>query len=153
VSALPPTTAGSAPGIAAPRPLPAPLRASAACFVLYGLLVALNSTLNQVAGGWAYPSGYALEMARAGGMLLGAFGLMRARRWGFWLAIVLGMLWLGASLVAAVVLLLLMDPAMRGPLEPRQVAILLASVAVLGAALVLLLVPASRAAFTRGDAA
>lgn len=132
-----------------PRPAaPDSVRAAALLLVLYGGLVVVHATLVQVDHGWDDPGRYARALLRLLGAGLLAGGLVRLRRWAWWLAVVLaGLLFVLAVFVAVV--FALVEVHALDPSRPVSVAFLTGSIVLLGGAVGLLLSPSARAAFRR----
>lgn len=127
-------------------PVPRPVRAAALLTALYGVMVLANALVLQTAGGWAAAGEFPRALVRLAGCGLIAYGLMRGLRWAWWVGVVFGGFW---ALMGAGALLVLgrMGAWHTLPLPGFSAAFLVASVLVIGAALALLLQPASRDAF------
>lgn len=131
------------------RAMPAAVLGAAAAFALYGLFVLANATYWQSVGDWAGSGDYPRAIVRCVGMLATAWGLWRGLRWAWWIAVGLGSAFVVSWLVALLLVSRLSGdaPALPVPAVPTAVAAALVAVGV-----VLLLLPASRAAFRPREA-
>lgn len=74
-----------------PQPtLPKSVRLAALLIVAYGVLVVLNAVVAQSGGEWGDPRSIPRALFRLAGCGLVVFGLLQARRWAWWAAVVLG---------------------------------------------------------------
>lgn len=128
-----------------PQPtLPKSVRLAALLLVAYAVLVVLNAVVTQSGAGWEESRDFPRALLRLAGCGLIAFGLLQARRWAWWLAVVLGAFWAVMAL-AGVAMVSAADAWDRmGATTP---VLMLALAGLLAAAVALLLQPASREAF------
>jgi hypothetical protein len=109
-------------------------------------VVLFNATVMQRQAGWAVGPGLPRAFIRLVGAGLIAWGLWHRERWGWWLGVVLGLFWLGTSVLAVAVLergdiYWLRPSGFQTPLA--------ASLLCVGVALALLLSASARRAFRR----
>lgn len=130
-------------------PLPRSVRAAVLCFLGYGVVVVLNAIL-LLAGDWGGPAMAAQALLRflAVGVLAG--GLVRRRRWAWWISVVVGGVGIVLGVFAAVVFATT-EPGDLLPYPTLTVTLIALSVALLGTVLALLLSPSARAAFRRAS--
>jgi hypothetical protein len=129
--------------------LPTTLRAAAVLLVAYGIVVLVNATVLQMRSDWEGVSEYPRAIVRAVGMAVLAWGLLRRLRWFWWLAVGLALFWI-VTAMAGVALIRSLGTAETDPiLAPGFYWTLALTTALLTAAVVLLLLPSSRAAFRR----
>lgn len=126
-----------------PRPQPAlpnSVRLAALLLVAYGVLVVVT----QAAEGWQASRDIPRALLRLGGCGVVAYELLQARRWAWWVAVVLGAFW--AVLALGTVAMVSASGAWdrMGGSTP---VLLLARAGLVAAAAALLLLPASREAF------
>jgi hypothetical protein len=122
--------------------IPRSVRVAAGLILVYGVLVVANALIvGQMLGFTVIESIYPRPLIRLLGTGLMASGLVRGARWAWWLAVLLGGLWVVLG-VLGIVALLLTDGA---TLPPSTRVVVPASAVVLGLAIVLLL--RTRAAF------
>ena len=124
--------------------LPKPVRIAALLFVVYGVMVIANGLVQQSSPEWSRVHALPRLLLRAASCGLIAYALMQRLRWGLWGGVVFGGFWAmaGAGLVLRI--------ARAGAWErmgPTMPLFLAGTAVVLGAAVVLLLQPASRDAF------
>ena len=123
--------------------VPRAVRIAALLFALYGLMVVGNAFVLQSSAEWANAREFPRALLRLAGCAAVAYGLMRGQRWEWWIASVLGTLWVVTSAIA----LLLLGDAGLDQVPPSTPVFLVVVVAVMGTAVALLQQPASRAAF------
>jgi hypothetical protein len=106
--------------------------------------VVVNAVVMQSSAGWEESRDFPRALLRLAGCGLIAFGLMQARRWAWWIAVVLGAFWavMGVAAVAMVSAAGAWDR--MGASTP---VLLLGMAGLLAVAVALLLQPASREAF------
>jgi hypothetical protein len=122
------------------------MKAAAALFLLYAVLMMLNAAALAPSLGWASPREVTIALVRLAAAALVAWALLRGSRWGWWLGLVLGILWLGEGLLPLVV----MDRGDLHWLAPSGAQLLLAGALLsLAGALTLLVLAAGRAALRR----
>jgi sulfite exporter TauE/SafE len=124
--------------------LPKPVRVAALLFVVYGVMVIANGLVQQSSPEWSRVHALPRLLLRVGSCGLIAYALMKRLRWGWWGAVVFGGIW--AMMGAGVVLMI----ARAGAWDRLGLAMPLfmaGTAVVLGAAVALLLQPASRDAF------
>lgn len=126
--------------------VPRPVRIAALLFVVYGVMVVGNALILQTAGGWAEAREFPRALLRLAGCAVIAWGLLRGDRWAWWMGMIFAGFWsvLGAGALLVIARVGAWDqlpmPGFSGPF-------LVAALLVTGAALALLLQPASRDAF------
>jgi len=118
--------------------------------VAYGLAVLINATIDQNALGWENieARGFPRAVIRFLGMSLIAWALLKGARWAWWLGVLLPGFFLVGGVVGLGLIFRFRDEA---PEVWSAVAtpLLVLSFVALAAAIVLLLLPSSRAAFRR----
>lgn len=125
------------------------MRAAAALFLLYAGLMMANAAAFAPSMGLTDRRDVAIELVRLVAAALVAWGLFRRTRWGWWLGLGLGALWLAEGLLKVVVI----DQGDIHWLSPSGAQLLLSgALLALAGALALLLLPVGRAVF-RGDSA
>ncbi|HEX2211730.1 MAG TPA: hypothetical protein VHG93_28845 [Longimicrobium sp.] len=125
--------------------LPQPVRLAALLVVAYGVMVVANALVLQSSAGWQGANEFPRALLRLAGCGLIAYGLMQARSWAWWVAVVLGALW--ALMGAAAVVMLSAADAWERTGSGAAPVFMVGMVLILGAAVGLLLRPASREAF------
>lgn len=124
--------------------LPKPVRVAALLFVVYAVMVIANGLVQQSSPTWARVHEYPRLLLRVASCGLIAYALMRRISWGWWGAVLFGGFWAGGS----VALLLMIARAGTWDRAGATMPLFMAGTAVvIGPAVVLLLLPASRAAF------
>lgn len=133
-------------GIDQPK-LPSAFGWGANALLAYGALVLINATVLQVQNEWAGASEYPRAVVRAVGMGLVWWGLRQRVVAAWWVAVVLAGLWAVTPILAGIAIMQIgVAPTDLGGL----VVTTLIGLALLVAAVILLCLPASRAAFRRG---
>jgi hypothetical protein len=134
------------------RPMPnptavsRPVRIAALLFVVYGVMVLVNALVLQTAGGWADAREFPRALLRLAGCAVIAWGLLRGDRWAWWTGVIFAGLWAALGGVA-LLLVARMGAWDNLPLSGFSAPFLVLSLLITGAALALLLQPASRDAF------
>lgn len=128
------------------KPLPMTVKAAAALLLIYGLWVVWRATVLQQAGDWADAGDYPRAWVRLAGMALIAVGLLRRRRWAWWLGVLLPALFVVTGLALVVIAL---SFAGRDGLVgfAGDMTDVVVAVPVVLTSVTLLLLPRSRAAF------
>lgn len=116
---------------------------------LYGVAVIVNATVLQQMNGWYAATDYPRAVIRCVGMLLLAWGLLKGARWAWWVAVLLSSFWMLASVGALVAFGAVQRAGTANPFGPGFVVFAVVSGTALAAAVVLLLLPESRAALLR----
>ncbi len=127
--------------------IPRPVRIAALLFIVYGVLVLGNALVLQAAGGWADAREFPRALLRLAGCAVIAWGLLRGERWAWWMGVIFAGLWASLGGVALLVIAR-MGAWDRLPLSGFSAPFLVLSLLITGAALALLLQPASRDAVT-----
>lgn len=125
--------------------LPKPVRIAALLFAVYGAMVIANAFVLQSSAEWSGANEFPRALLRLAGCGLIAYALLHRLRWGWWIAVVLGGLW--ALMGAAAVLMITRAGAWERMGPASTPVFLVGMIAILGAAVALLLQPASRDAF------
>lgn len=125
--------------------LPQPVRLAALLVLAYGVMVVANALVLQSRAGWQGANEFPRALLRLAGCGLIAYGLMQARSWAWWVAVVLGALW--ALMGAAAVVMISAADAWERMGSGAAPLFMVGMVLILGAAVGLLLRPASREAF------
>ena len=126
--------------------VPRPVRIAALLFVVYVVMVLGNALVLQSAGGWADAREFPRALLRLAGCAVIAWGLLRGHRWGWWMGVIFAGLWAALGGVALLVIARL-GAWDKLPLSGFSALFLVLSLLITGAALALLLQPASRDAF------
>lgn len=74
-------------------PLPKSVRLAALLIVAYGVLMVLSAVVTKSGWGWEDAGSVPRALRRLAGCGLVAYGLLKARRWAWWAAVVMGALW------------------------------------------------------------
>lgn len=130
-----------------PEVVPTTVRLAAWVLLAYGLFVLANAVVLQSLSGWEQAAAFPRALIRAAGVGLLAWGLLGLRRWAWWVALGLVAFWLMLGLGALLVLARLRAPEAMAALPPYFDVSMAVSLAALTAALTLLVLPSSRAAF------
>ncbi|HST61459.1 MAG TPA: hypothetical protein VLK84_22325 [Longimicrobium sp.] len=126
--------------------VPRPVRIAALLFIVYGVMVLGNALVLQTAGGWADAGEFPRALLRLAGCAVIAWGLLRGDRWAWWMGVIFAGLWAALGGVALLVIARL-GAWEKMPLGGFSAPFLVLSLLMTGAALALLLQPASRDAF------
>ncbi|HYR09913.1 MAG TPA: hypothetical protein VEQ60_19220 [Longimicrobium sp.] len=124
--------------------LPKPVRVAALLFVVYGVMVIANGLMQQSSPEWSRVHSFPRLLLRVASCGLIAYGLMQRLRWGWWGGVVFGGFW---AMGGAAVVLMIARAGTWERMGPTMPLFLAGTAVVLGAAVVLLLQPASRDAF------
>jgi hypothetical protein len=128
---------------------PVTLRWASIVLGAYALLVTVNATVLQAMNNWAGIAQYPRALIRSAGVALVVWGLIRRAVWAWWLAVVLGVFWLATGVFGLVAILSVLTPDADAGLPPGFFVTGSITVVLLAAAVILLCVPSSRAAFRR----
>ena len=128
--------------------VPASVRAAALLLLLYGVLVVAGAVLLHTMGGGVDAADFVDALVRLAGMGVLAWGLLRRRRWAWWISVLLGGLWIVLA-VFAVVVFATTDARDLLPLPTLSVSFMAGSILLLAGALSCLLSPSARAFFRR----
>lgn len=124
--------------------LPKPVRVAALLFVVYGVMVIANGLVQQSSPTWSRVHAFPRLLLRVASCGLIAYALMQRLRWGWWGGVVFGGFW---ALIDAYLVLMIARNGAWDRLGATMPLFMAGTVVVLGAAVVLLLLPASRHAF------
>jgi hypothetical protein len=131
---------------ASDRRAPGGVKLAAALFALYGVSAFVNAAVVLRGGGWGSPRGWVPVLIQVIGAGIVAWGLLRGRRWAWWLGLAMGVFWLAAG--ALTTLVVQRDDLYWLPPSGFQL-VLAGSLVCLGAAVAMLLTPGVRAVFRR----
>lgn len=124
-----------------PQPkLPNSVRLAALLLVAYGVFVVAT----QPGAGWQAPRDIPRALLRLGGCGVIAYELLQARRWAWWVAVVLGAFW---AVLALGTVAMVSAAGAWDRMGASTPVLLLARAGLVAAAAALLLLPGSRAAF------
>lgn len=123
---------------------PKPVRVAALLFVVYGVMVIANGLVQQSSPEWSRVHAIPRLLLRVASCGLIAYALMQRLRWGWWGGVLIGGVW---ALMGAALVLMTARAGAWERMGTTMPLFLAGTVVVLGAAVVLLLQPASRDAF------
>jgi hypothetical protein len=123
---------------------PKPVRIAALLFVVYGVMVIANGLVQQSSPQWSRVHELPRLLLRVVTCGVIAYALMKRLRWGWWFGVAFGGAW---ALIGAVIVLMAARAGAWERMGSTMILFLAGTAVVLGAAVALLLQPASRNAF------
>lgn len=128
-----------------PAGTPSTLKAAAALLAFYGLGVLANAIVGQVSTGWVDAANFPRGVVRTAGCLVLAWGLLKTKRWAWWISVLLIGLWTILGVGGAALLIFLFATSDEIAVElPRFLGF---AILLLALVEILLLLPSTRRAF------
>ena len=125
---------------------PMTVRWAALALVAYACVVLVSATVLQAINDWQ-AVGDPRAVVRGLGVALVAWGLLRRARWAWWLGVALALFWIVSGVAGLVMFLSIRTDEAEALLPPAFYPLLGVTITLLTVALVLLVLPRSRAAF------
>ncbi len=130
--------------------VPAAIRCAACAFIACGVVMLSYGKVLQILNGWLDAGDYSPKVIGALGMAVISLGILHRARWAWWLGIGLALFALVGGGFAAVMLFALRPAEWDALMTPRGSFLILGvTIALLSTIVILLLLPRSRAAFSR----
>lgn len=126
---------------------PEAVRWAAVALATYAVVVLAYATISQMQSGWEAAASYPRALIRAGGMALVAWGVLQRARWAWWLAVALSGFWVVGSVVGLGAMFHIGGSEAAEVLPGGFLMVMSVTAALLVAAIILLCLPKSRAAF------
>jgi hypothetical protein len=133
--------------VIAQRGTPTTVRWAALALVAYAVVILVSATVLQAINDWEAAGEYPRAVIRVLGVALVVWGLLRRARWAWWLGVALPLLWIVSGIAALAMFLSVRTDEADAVLPPAFYPLLSVTMTLLTVALVLLVLPGSRAAF------